>query len=192
MARNGDVAESGVDPLDHFLEYGWREMRNPTDWFDIDEFLKTRPDVAYAGVNPFYHYLLERQQYQAPDASDARASGAPASADAAALSFQRSKIEPYFDREYYLKTYADIASAGVDPLAHFVAQGWHEGRNPLPNSMFASNSASIPTSRVLASIHFIITSSSGNRKADRPNPSISSNRRSSPLRDRWERGPHKI
>ncbi|SFU76438.1 Glycosyltransferase involved in cell wall bisynthesis [Methylobacterium sp. 174MFSha1.1] len=130
LARNGDVAESGVDPLDHFLEYGWREMRNPTDWFDIDEFLKTRPDVAYAGVNPFYHYLLERQQYQANDATDARPTGAPASADAAALSFQRSKIEPYFDREYYLKTYADIASAGVDPLAHFVAQGWQEGRNP--------------------------------------------------------------
>ncbi len=140
MARNGDVANNGVDPLDHFLEYGWREMRNPTDWFDIDDFLKTRPDVAYAGVNPFYQYLLEKQQQQASNASDAKLSSGPATADAAALSFQRSKIEPYFDREYYLKAYGDIASAGVDPLAISSLKDGTRGATRMRNSMFASTS----------------------------------------------------
>ncbi|MFH6781388.1 MULTISPECIES: glycosyltransferase family 4 protein [Methylobacterium] len=130
VSKNGDVAESGVNPLDHFLEYGWRENRNPTPWFDIEEFLKSRPDIGFAGVNPFYQYLLEKQHSQEKSAPELRADIAPTGADAAALNFQRSMIEPYFDREYYLRTYSDIAAAGVDPLAHFVAQGWHEGRNP--------------------------------------------------------------
>ena len=35
-----------------------------------------------------------------------------------------------FDAEYYLWHNPDVAAAGVDPLAHFNAFGWHEGRNP--------------------------------------------------------------
>lgn len=35
-----------------------------------------------------------------------------------------------FDREFYLKQYPDVASAGIDPLKHFVLSGWSELRNP--------------------------------------------------------------
>ena len=35
-----------------------------------------------------------------------------------------------FDSSYYLLTQPDVAAAGVDPLAHFNATGWHEGRMP--------------------------------------------------------------
>ena len=35
-----------------------------------------------------------------------------------------------FDPEYYLKTYADVRKADVDPLRHFCKKGWKEGRNP--------------------------------------------------------------
>jgi hypothetical protein len=35
-----------------------------------------------------------------------------------------------FDAQYYLMHNPDVAAAGVDPLAHFNANGWHEGRNP--------------------------------------------------------------
>ena len=35
-----------------------------------------------------------------------------------------------FDPEYYLKTYADIRKADVDPLKHFCKHGYKEGRNP--------------------------------------------------------------
>lgn len=30
-----DVAEAGADPLRHFCEHGWREVRNPGPWFDM-------------------------------------------------------------------------------------------------------------------------------------------------------------
>ena len=37
---------------------------------------------------------------------------------------------PEFDSKYYLETYQDVASAGVDPFEHFVFHGYKEGRNP--------------------------------------------------------------
>jgi len=35
-----------------------------------------------------------------------------------------------FDREWYLKSYPDVAVWGVDPLRHYVARGARDGRNP--------------------------------------------------------------
>lgn len=35
-----------------------------------------------------------------------------------------------FNADYYRTTYPDVAAAGVDPLEHYLNQGWHEGRNP--------------------------------------------------------------
>jgi hypothetical protein len=39
-----------------------------------------------------------------------------------------------FDAQYYLLHNPDVAAARVDPLFHFNAVGWHEGRNP--NALF--------------------------------------------------------
>jgi hypothetical protein len=54
---NPDVIASGFDPLDHFLAYGWREGRDPTALFSVQDYLESNPDVAAAGVNPFVHYV---------------------------------------------------------------------------------------------------------------------------------------
>jgi hypothetical protein len=39
---------------------------------------------------------------------------------------------PLFDREWYLRTYPDVAEAGADALGHYVTSGWREGRDPGP------------------------------------------------------------
>ena len=39
-----------------------------------------------------------------------------------------------FDAEYYLLQNPDVRAAGADPLQHFNAFGWREGRNP--NAVF--------------------------------------------------------
>ncbi len=54
---NPDVAGSTMDPLDHFVTFGWREGRNPSRTFDVLHYLETYPDVARAGVNPLLHYV---------------------------------------------------------------------------------------------------------------------------------------
>ncbi|MCE0744826.1 hypothetical protein LWC05_13150 [Acetobacter sicerae] len=36
----------------------------------------------------------------------------------------------YFDAEWYLETYPDVAGAGIDPATHYQMNGFREGRNP--------------------------------------------------------------
>jgi hypothetical protein len=57
LAGNVDVAESGIDPLDHFLAGGWREARDPNPTFSVRDYLESYPDIAAADLNPFIHFL---------------------------------------------------------------------------------------------------------------------------------------
>lgn len=67
LAANPDVATAGMEPVDHFLKYGWREGRNPNSKFDTAYYLQANPDVAATGANPFHHYLLSgRAEGRAP------------------------------------------------------------------------------------------------------------------------------
>ncbi|MBM9403614.1 hypothetical protein JUN65_18755 [Gluconacetobacter azotocaptans] len=53
-----DVAESGIDPLEHYCTAGWREGRNPSIAFDTQFYLQRNPDIAEAGINPLHHYVF--------------------------------------------------------------------------------------------------------------------------------------
>ncbi|MCW5770556.1 MAG: polysaccharide pyruvyl transferase family protein [Rhodospirillaceae bacterium] len=82
VAQNPDVASSGIEPLDHFMRYGWREGRKPSPQFEAGWYLRENPDVAAAGVNPLVHYLRHGQKEgrkpfpeSGTDAGDAPAGG---------------------------------------------------------------------------------------------------------------------
>lgn len=57
LATNPDIVASGLDPLLHFMETGWREGRDPNHLFSVSSYLELNPDVREAGINPFAHYL---------------------------------------------------------------------------------------------------------------------------------------
>ncbi len=57
LAVNRDVVEAGIDPLDHFLQQGWREGRAPGPVFDVAYYLEANQDVVAAGINPVLHYI---------------------------------------------------------------------------------------------------------------------------------------
>ncbi len=62
-----DVALSGIDPVYHYVTYGWKERRSPRADFDPARYLECNPDVASAGVEPFYHYIQHgRREGRAP------------------------------------------------------------------------------------------------------------------------------
>ena len=67
LALNPDVAESRLDPISHFIEYGWREGRDPNPFFCTSSYLEENADVANSGINPFYHYIVAgRAEGRAP------------------------------------------------------------------------------------------------------------------------------
>ena len=57
LTRNPDVAQAGVDPMEHYLLSGGLEGRDPSSRFDSKWYLTQNPDVAKAGMNPLIHYL---------------------------------------------------------------------------------------------------------------------------------------
>src|SRR5690606_39737188 len=57
LATYSDVAGAGMNPLAHYMDFGWKEGRDPSPRFDTSHYLETNTDVALAGVNPLEHYL---------------------------------------------------------------------------------------------------------------------------------------
>lgn len=53
-----DVVAANVDPYAHYMEFGWREGRDPGPNFGTEAYLSANPDVRSAGVNPLAHYIL--------------------------------------------------------------------------------------------------------------------------------------
>lgn len=56
LKQHPDVAKSGMDPVEHYLKYGWKEGRNPSKKFNTKEYLDLNPDVMAANINPLLHY----------------------------------------------------------------------------------------------------------------------------------------
>ena len=52
-----DVAEAKIDPILHYILYGWKEKRNPSPFFNTEDYLKANPDVQKRDYNPIIHYL---------------------------------------------------------------------------------------------------------------------------------------
>lgn len=57
LSKYPDVAAAGADPITHYVQYGWREGRNPSPKFNGDAYLADNPDVATAKVCPLMHYI---------------------------------------------------------------------------------------------------------------------------------------
>jgi O-antigen biosynthesis protein len=69
-----DVAQAGVDPLDHFLETGAFEGRSPNPRFRTQLYLRKYPGLAEINLNPLVHYIRARagipQKHVAPAESE--------------------------------------------------------------------------------------------------------------------------
>lgn len=121
---NPDVAESGINPLLHFVRHGSAEGRLPfpsvrpqtgditltladrlrrSPWFDSAWYLSQYPDVAAASIDPVAHYL-ERGAYEGRDPG------------------------PDFSTSGYLEANPDVGHSELNPLVHYLLYGSEEGR----------------------------------------------------------------
>jgi serralysin len=111
FTRNHDVWGAHIDPEKHYDVWGWKEGRNPNQFFDTSGYLAVYTDVAAAGMNPLHHYT----QYGWKEGRD------PSS---------------IFDTAGYLSLNPDVAAAGVNPLEHYLQFGVYEGRAYENDGMF--------------------------------------------------------
>ncbi len=52
-----DVRRADIDPLKHFIKYGWKEERNPSESFNTHVYLENHPSVKIENINPLLHYI---------------------------------------------------------------------------------------------------------------------------------------
>lgn len=58
LKNNNDVKLSNMDPILHYIYYGFKEGRNPNMFFDNNVYLNNNLDIKNSGINPFIHYTL--------------------------------------------------------------------------------------------------------------------------------------
>ena len=137
LDSNPDIAAGGVDAASHFAETGWWEGRRPNPGFDPGFYLARNRDIAEAGENPLVHYaetgivegrqpaLLPKSTRWVRPIEDAVHPDDEAAVEAVLDT-------GLFDEPFYRKQNPDLAGLGIEPILHFVRDGWREGRRPNP------------------------------------------------------------
>lgn len=149
----------GMSELWHYRIQGWREARDPAPWFSSHFYWIDHPKLNRAKIEPFHHYLtkgryegrevrpsrhavayLSRLDWSPePYGFEAFVTGPPPGAAQGQLppasiskAQARAAVSEAFDAAFYQAVNPDVASSGMDPLAHFLITGWLEGRDPTP------------------------------------------------------------
>lgn len=117
-SASSDLSNDSIDLIQHFIDKGWREGRDPAPWFSTQDYLDANPDIAENGVNPFYHYLCF-----------GRGEGRPTQPSAAHI---RQVVSTAFDPKFYVGAYPALRGH-EDPIQDFLDSGWKEGRDPNPD-----------------------------------------------------------
>ncbi len=136
-----DLAEAGIDPLDHYVNFGWKEGRRPNPFFDTAFYLEQNPDVGAAGMNPLVHYIRHGEaEGRRPCAVFVPGWYAGqhglAEGESPLAHYLRHRLEgtvspiPEFDAEFYARHNPDVVAARVDLFEHYINAGWREGRDP--------------------------------------------------------------
>ena len=51
LERNPDISQAGVDPLNHYIEFGWMEGRSPSPHFQINQWLASNDGFRRAALS---------------------------------------------------------------------------------------------------------------------------------------------
>ncbi len=167
LSQNPDVmaaVTAGVFTrgLDHFMEAGQFENRQPSAWFEPNFYLALYPDVSTAvsrGETTALQHFINAGQFE-----------------------NRDPITEFFS-DIYLDRNPDIATAvSSDYLTayeHFVKSGQQEGRSPGPNfdagfylAHHPDVAAFVRTEKISAVEHYLLFGASEGRTATEPNPVV--------------------
>ncbi|MEO1043421.1 MAG: hypothetical protein AAFX52_14155 [Pseudomonadota bacterium] len=196
LKRYPDVADADVDPLWHYAVVGWREKRDPNPDFSVELFLEQNPSfVGDDGSLPtppllsaieegahregFAQYRPQPLQEPSegsvaivPDIADQDEDTAVDDhATAPIPDSVRQRLETAFDEVFYLKRNPDVVGSGVEPLDHFLANGWKEGRDPSPHfstAYYLSRNPDVAGSGTNPFLHYLESGEAEGRFAHHP------------------------
>ena len=132
VAQRPEIAENFVDPVKHYLAFGWKLGLDPAPYFSTSYYLARSPDVRENEVNPFYHYLRWGKAEGRRPKPDGDPTVAEYGLEPKETETERT-VRPYFDEDFYCKNLPSIRANHVYPLKHYLAFGWRQGFDPAPD-----------------------------------------------------------
>jgi glycosyltransferase involved in cell wall biosynthesis len=152
-----ELVGTDVDPVQHYMQIGWREGRDPSPEFSTDYYLEIHTDIAAAGKNPYVHYIEHgrdegrlarpssalqnaRPESPAPPPPQPETAGADERAgivvNAQNSQADRLRATGLFDVRYYLDGNPDARALDQDPLEHFLEHARDRLASRKPNFYF--------------------------------------------------------
>lgn len=138
------VSPETIDPMRHFLVWGWRQGLKPSPFFDTKYYLSKNPHLLEKSICPLIDFLsgwkthlnkpcvlFDTKYYCQSVAPEALEAGDPVTYYLTRDALFHSP-HPLFDAEYYLRLNLDVRASGLNPLEHFLRFGLAEGRQPHP------------------------------------------------------------
>jgi lipopolysaccharide biosynthesis protein len=143
LAMYPDVEAVGMDPLEHYVNYGWKERRQPHRLFDPHWYLSQLDHIPDGdlfadyiangwskGLSP--HPLFDGDGYLRRYRDVASSGVNPLIHYLLYGRVQRFSPHELFDASWYLTINQDVELAGLDAFEHYLDYGWREGRDPHP------------------------------------------------------------
>ncbi|WP_429133930.1 rhamnan synthesis F family protein [Ensifer sp. 4252] len=134
-----DVREAGLEPVSHYLEHGWSELRSPSRYFDAEGFSEThshlnglRLDLAEVCLRLYgsYAWKVDDKIVPAAYAGGSDAAKTFTSRERRRLFKNWQKYRSFFDADFYLKEYQEAASTSDEAFMHYMHRGFSEDRQP--------------------------------------------------------------
>lgn len=149
LLENKDVAESGIDPLLHYVIYGDKEHRKPSLLFDPKFYSNHAKKFKFVKINTLLHYFAVGR-------------------------YHNMSPSPWFDISYYLYNNRDVKLNGIEPLTHYLNYGGFEGRSPnihFDSQFYLSSNPDVKDSGINPLIHYVLYGQSEGRKTSSTNES---------------------
>lgn len=62
-----DVRRADVDPIKHFIKFGWKQGRNPNRLFRTNAYMMENHEYDFSKTNPFVHYINNYDSKTSPN-----------------------------------------------------------------------------------------------------------------------------
>lgn len=148
-----DVAESGMDPVDHYLTIGWKEFRRPGQSFSTLLYLNRYPDASEMVINPLVHF-------EKIGKAQKRVSSFKGLYDQVKKDVDIISNSKFFDKDWYREHNMKNDVTREEPALHYYCIGCYLGMEPGPlfdSKLFAKSYPEVKGLQVPPLLHYEVS-----------------------------------
>ncbi|PJK14913.1 hypothetical protein CO613_03545 [Lysobacteraceae bacterium NML07-0707] len=151
LSRYPDVAKSKMDPVEHYVRYGYAEGRSPIPEFDSAAYVEANPEIADTGEHPFIHFCRKQKEIN----EEKSRSTAIFLEEFLGSDWKVVSETGLFDEAHYKSQFEEWEE--VEPLRHYLDQGRSTKNSPnawFDSDYYLENNQDVKASKFNPFLHF--------------------------------------